>query len=112
MTLAPLSSLGLVHRNQSTRCDRPTSLCNQAKHALSQSERACEVEGPAVRLSSIPTAGHSPCGEGWRRAALAARRFPTRLSLISQSPGLAAPESARPDRNTAYLDQNPATQGS
>src|SRR6266571_2423830 len=31
MTLAPLTSLGLVHRNQSTRCDQPTSLCNQAE---------------------------------------------------------------------------------
>src|SRR2546425_869681 len=30
MTLAPLTSLGLVHRNESTRCDGPTSLCNQA----------------------------------------------------------------------------------
>ena len=31
MTLAPLSSLGLVHRNQFTRCDGPTSLYNQAR---------------------------------------------------------------------------------
>jgi hypothetical protein len=30
MTLAPLTSLGLVHRNQFTRCDQPTSLSNQA----------------------------------------------------------------------------------
>jgi len=34
MTLAPLTSLGLVHRNQSTRCDQPTSLCNQAQQAF------------------------------------------------------------------------------
>src|SRR6267154_6880740 len=33
MTLAPLTSLGLVHRNQSTRRDGPTSLCNQAKQS-------------------------------------------------------------------------------
>src|SRR5205807_2068082 len=41
MTLAPLSSLGLVHRNQSTRCDGPTSLCNQAQPFFRRSEGSC-----------------------------------------------------------------------
>src|SRR3954470_24542786 len=34
MTLAPLSEPWSVHRNQSTSCDQPTSLCNQAKRRI------------------------------------------------------------------------------
>src|SRR5258708_23717763 len=47
MTLAPLTSLGLVHRNQSTRRDGPTSLCNQVKHLTKYPIPACTTARPA-----------------------------------------------------------------
>src|SRR5271154_6412389 len=58
MTLAPLTSLGLVHRNQSTRCDQPTSLSNQAKKSSAQ-RKTSQSRDPAFPEPSRYDSGNS-----------------------------------------------------
>src|SRR2546426_11609000 len=75
MTLAPLTSLGLVRRNQSTRCDQPTSLC-EAKDLLSstlnntvilsevtdsRSESVTQSKDPYSPEPAAPGQGILPC---------------------------------------------------
>src|SRR5579884_2361540 len=63
MTLAPLTSLGLVVANHSTR-DEPTSLCNQAKCDLRaaredhmKSKDPCNSELPLPRQGVLTSCG-------------------------------------------------------
>src|SRR5277367_3581721 len=88
MTLAPLTSLGLVHRNQSTRCDLPTSLSNQA-----QSKDPMPFRTPISPTSHSPDAP-KPRPRGFnvsRYFVIVTLTFPDRHLAINGSCGDGAP---------------------
>jgi len=55
-----------VKHNQSTRCDQPTSLCNQAQRRGERSDPRREVEGPlSAGLHSATMKAFWACRRSW-----------------------------------------------